>query len=371
MNPFSYGTIVRGDNFYDRKEETKRIVDTLTGGNNVVLFAPRRYGKTSLVFKVMENLEKKGYACIYFDLMQAYSLESFVQLYISAIEKKESKSESFFRTLVSYLRTIKPVLTVTEDGKPKLSLDFNETKISAKTISDVLDLPQHLAEKGKKLIIVMDEFQEINKFDKYGLEQMLRSKVQMQDVKYLFLGSKTHILTDMFSNKKRPFYNSALNIQITALPEKDTINFLQDRFFSSQIKIDTNACKYIINKTMNIPYYIQLLASEVWQYVIEKKNEVTLDIIDICVQRVVTLKTDYYYELFDRHSLVQKKLLKALSEQGENIFSADYTNKYRLGAVSTVQKAANVLLENGIIDKDKGTYFISDPFYKMYIEQYC
>ena len=47
MNPFSYGTIVRGDSFFDRKEETKLLIDTLSGGNNVVLFAPRRYGSLS------------------------------------------------------------------------------------------------------------------------------------------------------------------------------------------------------------------------------------------------------------------------------------------------------------------------------------
>lgn len=48
MNPFSYGTIVRRALFFDRKEETKLLIDTLSGGNNVVMFAPRRYGKTSL-----------------------------------------------------------------------------------------------------------------------------------------------------------------------------------------------------------------------------------------------------------------------------------------------------------------------------------
>ena len=59
MNPFSYGTIVKSDNFYDRKEECARITNTLSGGNNVVLYAPRRFGKTSLVFKAMEQLEKQ------------------------------------------------------------------------------------------------------------------------------------------------------------------------------------------------------------------------------------------------------------------------------------------------------------------------
>ena len=80
MNPFSYGTIVKGDHFYDRKEECDRIVSTLSNGNNLVLFAPRRYGKTSLVFRAIEELEKKGITCIYFDFLPVYSLETFVNL---------------------------------------------------------------------------------------------------------------------------------------------------------------------------------------------------------------------------------------------------------------------------------------------------
>jgi AAA+ ATPase superfamily predicted ATPase len=74
MNPFSYGTIVRGDYFYDRKEECDRIVTTLTNGNNLVLFAPRRYGKTSLVFRAIEELEKQGVTCIYFDFLPVFYL---------------------------------------------------------------------------------------------------------------------------------------------------------------------------------------------------------------------------------------------------------------------------------------------------------
>jgi AAA+ ATPase superfamily predicted ATPase len=58
MNPFSYGTIVKGPYFYDRKLEVQRIVSTLSGRNNLVLFAPRRFGKTSLVFRAIDELER-------------------------------------------------------------------------------------------------------------------------------------------------------------------------------------------------------------------------------------------------------------------------------------------------------------------------
>lgn len=366
-NPFVYGQVVKDNNFYDRKTETKQIIQTLKGGNNVVLFAPRRFGKTSLVFKVMEMLEKDGITCIYFDLMQTYSIESFIQLYISAIEKKQKKSEVFFNKVLSLLSNLKPVVTVSKEGLPEFSFSNIEEKIDAETISNVLDLPQNIMEKNKSIVVVMDEFQEITKFENYGLERMLRSKVQTQEVKYLFLGSKTHILNNMFSDSKRPFYNSALQISISYLPTKDTIEFLQTNFGAYGIRIEKEECLYIIERTMNIPYYIQLLSSQIWQECIEKKEKVTKEIIAKLCKNIIALKGDYYFELFDRQSLLQKKLLIAISKDGENILSSLYIKKHGLSSISGTQKACASLIEKGIIDRKNDAYYITDPFFKIYL----
>ena len=95
MNPFKYGIVVHGEDFYDRKEECSRIVETLLGGNNIVLYAPRQFGKTPLVFKVMEQLKKKNITCVYFDFMTVYSPESFVKLYAKALSEKQTNLDKF------------------------------------------------------------------------------------------------------------------------------------------------------------------------------------------------------------------------------------------------------------------------------------
>jgi AAA+ ATPase superfamily predicted ATPase len=126
MNPVSYGAIVRGDSFFDRKEETKLLVDTLSGGNNVVLFAPRRYGKTSLVFRAMEQLEQQGIPCLYIDLMSAFSLERFAELIVEAVRKKQSKLEGFAQELSGWVKKIRPTMEFGPDGSPRFSIDFSE-----------------------------------------------------------------------------------------------------------------------------------------------------------------------------------------------------------------------------------------------------
>jgi hypothetical protein len=372
MNPFSYGTIVKGQYFYDRHEECQRIVTTLSGGNNLVLFAPRRYGKTSLVFRAIEELETLGYTCIYFDFMPVYSRESFIEAYSKAILSRQSNLQKGVKKIATLIKGIRPKLVFDQSGKPEFTMDFTDDKVSDKTLEDIIDLPEILASEHNRYIIVFDEFQEINNLNGENFEKLLRSKIQQQEhVKYLFLGSRTHMLNDMFNNKGRAFYNAAMLMQIETLPKDDTIEFLKNRFSSSGILIDETVSLYLIEQAGNIPYYIQLLASEVWQYMVSSQREVNIEVVALCAERIVDLKNDYYFELYGRQSANQKKLLKSLLISGENLFSADYARRFRLSATSTTQKALLGLVENGVVEKVDGHYFISDPFFKRFLFRYA
>jgi len=368
MNPFLYGIIVKGQHFYDRKEECSRIVNTLSGGNNMVLYAPRRFGKTSLVFKVMEQLEKAGFICVYFDFMPVFSPESFVRLYAKALSARQSNLNKFAQMFTAIIKSVRPVLTFGQDGTPEFSIDFANTVVDETVVSQLLDMPEVLAGKNKRVIVFFDEFQEVEKLKNINFEALLRSKVQQQQkTNYLFFGSKTHLLKEMFSDRKKAFYNAASQMSIGPLPQKDTIAFLRTKFSQSNISLDDNTAKYIISVTADIPHYIQLLASEIWQNMINTQEIITKDIVDECAQKVLALKSDYYMELFDRRSRNQKQLLNALTLEGKNIFSAAYIKKYQLSTIGTLQRSVKELINNGIIEKNNDEYFIADPFFKLFV----
>jgi AAA+ ATPase superfamily predicted ATPase len=370
MNPFSYGTIVKGGNFYDRKEECSRIVNTLSGGNNMVLYAPRRFGKTSLVFKAIEQLEKAGFICVYFDFMPVFSPESFVRLYSKALSERQSNLNKFAQMFTSIIKTIRPILTFGQDGTPEFSVDFTNTVVDETVISQLLDMPEMLAGKNKRVIVFFDEFQEVDKLKNINFEALLRSKVQQQErTNYLFFGSKTHLLNEMFNNKSKAFYNSASQMAIGSLPQQDTIEFLRTKFSQSNIFLDEDTAKYIILVTADIPHYIQLLASEIWQNMINNQNVITKTTVDEGAQKVLALKSDYYMELFDRRSQNQKQLLNALTVEGKNIFSTAYINKHQLSTISTLQRSVKELINDGIIEKKENEYFIADPFFKLFVAQ--
>jgi AAA+ ATPase superfamily predicted ATPase len=371
MNPFSYGTIVTADHFYDRKEECAKLVDTLAGGNNMILYAPRRFGKTSLIFRVIEQLEQQGFLCIYFDFMPVFSPESFVRLYTKAISEKMSSLDNFARSLTSTIKKIRPVLTFGQDGNPELSIDFANTGIDETMVSQLLDLPEQLASKNKHTIVFFDEFQEVEKIKAIKFEALLRSKIQQQrKTNYLFFGSKTHLLKEMFNDKKRAFYNSALQMAIGPLPQQESVTFLQLKFAGSKISIDRQTAKYLIDVAANIPHYIQLLASEIWQKAINHIPVIKKELIDECAKNVISLKSDYYMELYDRQSQSRKQLLGALTVEGTSLFSSAYIKKYRLPAAATLQRAVKELINDGIIEKTDNQYYITDPFFKWFVAQY-
>ena len=85
VNPFKYGREVSGRQFYDRQEAFDSLYAKLAGGSaNVVMYAPRRYGKTSLVKKVLARFSEEGVPCIYFDMNRVETLERFCEAYASA-----------------------------------------------------------------------------------------------------------------------------------------------------------------------------------------------------------------------------------------------------------------------------------------------
>jgi hypothetical protein len=300
--------------------------------------------------------------------MPVFSPESFVRLYTKALLAKQTNLQKFVQTFTSVIKGIRPVLSFGDDGNPEFSIDFAGAKVDETVVGQLLDMPEKLAGTNKRIIVFFDEFQEVEKLNHIHFESLLRSKIQQQQtVNYLFFGSKTYLLKELFNNKKRAFYNVASQMMIGKLPEKETIEFLQEKLAGSAISIDTETAEYIISVTSNIPHYIQLLAAEIWQYMVNSHTVVTKQIVDDCAACVLALKSDYYMELFDRQSQSRKQLLQALVVGGKNLFSTAYIHTHRLPGAATLQRAVKGLVEEGIIEKMQNEYFIADPFFKLFV----
>ena len=371
MNPFKYGNIVSGKFFYNRKVELERVKATLSGGNNLVLYAPRRYGKSSLVNKALIELGKEGFITVYIDFMAIYSSEIFIRNYSNAVvSKKKSSIEKITKYISKIIRGIVPTVSFNQSGVPEFSFSWIEGSNKEETLEDVINLPEKLSSSKEKWIIAFDEFQEITKLNGESFEKILRSLIQHhKNVTYLFLGSRTHLLKDMFSNRNRAFYNSAMLMNLDKINIDDSVNYLIRKFSNEKIKISKEVAAYLVNKVNAIPYFIQFVAAEIWQDVITKNKVVEKRLVDKSIKSIIELKSDYYWELTSKQTNYRKKVLHALSCSNNGIYAKETIKKFNLGANSTTQKAIATFIDDGIIEKYNNELLFSDPIYKMFLEE--
>jgi len=371
-NPFYYGTTVSGKSFTNRKKEIKEIISDLRSGQNLFIYSPRRYGKTSLIKVVLKKLKKENFATIYLDFYQIYSKERFINLYsreiANVVTSRIKKLIDFFKRNV---RNVIPSITTDESGKPKLQLEYsNQERNISGLLEDVYQLPQKLAaEKNMKIVVVFDEFQEVTKLngDKFGKE--MRANIQHHEkISYVFMGSKTHILLNMFNDKNNAFYKIGKMFYLNKLPQKDLINFIIKRFREGSYKINSESAKRICNITKNHPYYTQMLCHEIWDIASDKKR-VGKNELNIACDRILKNQSELYLRIWDSLSTHQRELLIALiNSDGKSIFSKAYREENKLPAPSTINKCISALIEKQIVEKNKGIYEVPDMFFAQWLK---
>ena len=199
-NPFKFGTIVEGEYFTDRIEEQRQVKEILTSSNHLILISPRRYGKTSLVQKVVKE---SGRPAFQLNLQLVTDVEDFASHLLKQVFKHYPMQR--IKHMLSHFRIV-PTLSVNPmtEGMELTFQPFTDAYI---VLEDVLALIEKLGEKDVPPIVVLDEFQEIVSLDKH-LDKKLRAILQLHShVNYVFLGSQESMMQEIFERKKSPFYH--------------------------------------------------------------------------------------------------------------------------------------------------------------------
>ena len=371
LNPFRYGRAVSGDQYYDRLAVGESLYRTIAGGAaNVVLYAPRRYGKTSLVKNVIDKWSEDGFTCLYFDMMKMDSVERFCEKYAAAVYAAEKGVDRVVRTFGELLSRLRPKFTVGEDGSPSIELDVASRKFTPSDLEDILNLPEKVAKGKRTFVVVFDEFQEIAGLSQsLPMEGVFRGCIQHHEsVRYVFLGSKTHLLKRMFSEHSRPFCNSARIMHLEKPPEDESRKFVTDRFSSAGVRIGAEEVDKVLSLSQNIPYFIQALSSEVFESVIARGGRsVRPDDILAAADSLTEMKREQYETVVGELSSAQRSLLSALAASPTNRFDEAYRRKYGIGPSSTVHGALEKLVDKGHVEKTAHGYFVGDPFFARYL----
>ena len=326
------------------------------------------------IVKILDELKKEGFIGIYVDLFRITSISTFIKIYTSAITKATAgKIDEAVQFLKTYFPTIIPKVVIKGGEPTEFEFDFEAAhKDMDKVLDNLYDLPQRLATKRKKqIVIVFDEFQEISTLN-LPIERQMRAKIQHHDkVTYCFMGSKRHILDELFLDKNKPLYRIAKPVPLGKIPAKKFKNFIHSRFKSVDMIIEEKLIDEILKITACHPYYTQELCHEIFNLCFSKKETLTITSKDIEIARdkCISMQSYAYSNIWDGLAGKQKDLIFALALNPEsNIYSQDFLSKYELGTPATVQTAVKALGKKGLLDRQNGSYSISDIFLVEWIK---
>lgn len=371
-NPFLIETLRPDSPFCDREEEIQRLVSFAESGTNIVVFSPRRCGKTSLALRVQAMLSEKGYVTIYCQFFGVDSVSDaasrMARSILGAIHARESLLEKGKRFL-KYFSSFRPVFKPSQDGV-SITVEPSSFEKPAELLERILEeLGEFASKSGYGVNVVLDEFQEITRLKESAqIEGIMRGKIQGQKASYFFLGSRRGILLAMFSDRKRPFFQSAMLLELPPLPHEDIIPFLGGLFSREGKDCPEQVCGDISFKVGQHPYYVQRLAREVYD---QGKEKISREDVDQALENVIDSERYAFEAVVSQLTTQQVRVIRTLAGfPAKEMLSGEFISKCALPS-SSVQFARDRLKTEDLIEQEKktGIWRVVDPVFAMWLNK--
>ena len=373
INPFQYGGVVGKDAFCNRQKELADLVKAMKNSERLFVYSERRIGKTSLIRQALERLPKRQFLSAYIDLWPTDGEESFAIASAKAIaESMASTADRMLETARQFFGRLTPLISADAAGNPQISFEFARSGIKTPDLVEVLSAPGKIAAKReRRVVIVFDEFQRILEYSSDLAERSLRTAIQNQKgVSYIFLGSRKHLIQEMFVDQSRPLYRAGGHYPLGPISAQDWLPFIRDRFRGSDKLISDSLIRSICQRTGGHPFYTQHLCHAIWE-ICETGSQVTEETIESATRLLLDRESYAYTALWESLAPNQRRFLMGIAgePEGVKVFASDFLQRYNLRSPSNVQRAVEALLTRDVIDRSDGSYVIGDPFFKIWIMQ--
>ena len=370
-NPFLIVGYQGPEYFCDREKETEVILSALHNGRNITLVSPRRMGKTGLIKNVFYTLQEKekNAKCFYLDIFSTQNLREFVALLGREIlGKLDSLSQSTLKTLLSFFKSCRPVITMDElSGIPSVSLDIVPSK-EEETLKEIFD---YLRQSGRECYLAIDEFQQIARYPEKNVEAVLRTHIQKcTNTNFVFAGSQRHMMQNIFFSASRPFYQSASFLNLGPIEERAYHKFVREHFEQAGKRISDECIARIYGLFEGHTWYMQTLLNRLYEQAVPGETIIPEEANSV-LHATVDAQQSVYQSMVAMLSERQKELLFAVGKErrATEITSADFITRHGLYSSSSVQSAARQLLDKELLTKDGNIYQVYDRFFGLWIAQ--
>lgn len=369
--PFVFGVRVEGNTFTDRKEETNRLKMNFLYGVNTILISPRRMGKTSLVEKVCSLVENESLKIAKIDAFGCRSEHDFINAFATAVVRAtSSKWEEWMENAKTFLSRFVPKISIGQDPLSEFSIALEYNNSNTVT-EDILQLPETIAkQKGIKIVICIDEFQQIADFpDSLTFQKKLRGIWQLQsNVSYCLYGSKKHMMETMFQSQSHPFYRFGDLLYLNKISEADWVEYICGRFNVTGKEISPELATEICTVTDRYSSYVQQLSWLVW---LRTDFQATKEDVEYGIDHMLDACEPLFIQQTESLSSYQMNFLRALTDGVTTGFTrSEILNNYQLGTAANISRLKKALTEKDLITLTAPKKLeISDPILALWLKR--
>lgn len=369
-NPFKLRGYHGEHLFCGREEEVKRLISHAENGVNTTLLSMRRMGKTGLIYHCFNQLNRsKNWRGIYVDIYATQNSAEFTNQLATAILKVFPQEVTIGKKFIQFLKGFSPVISYDAfTGMPEVSLSFATEQQQQHSLAGLLNF---LEQQKMQTLIAIDEFQQIATYPEGNMEALLRSIIQqLKKCTFIFSGSRKHILLEMFTSAKRPFYSSTSVMHLDSIPTESYQTFIRRLFGESKKKIDSESIDFILTWTKHHTYYTQALCHKVFQL----SNRVNIEVVKKACDQLLNEQEVVFFQYRNLLTKGQWALLTAIAREGQVLqpTGSKFISAHQLGNPASVRRSLEALVDKEMVIKEidetgGGNYQVYDRFLSRWL----
>ena len=372
-NPFVIKSYESKELFCDREEELQLMLRNCINNTDMTLISQRRMGKTDLILRLFDELSESQQEIhtIYLDIFASRSIDDFIKQLAEATMKSFQPKTSIGDKLMTFIKSLRPQLSFDNiTGDPQLQITYQTAHEKEYTLRSLFEF---LDNQDEHIVIAIDEFQQIRDYPEKNMEALLRTYIQQtRHLTFIFCGSKKHLMADIFSNEKKPFYNSTAFVSLDKISEVSYSAFIRKLMNERGRNITDEAIQFILEWTRRHTYYTQQLCHTVYA---NGSTDITIDDVKQACQQMMKQGEAVFLQYRQMLTDKQWNYLIAVAKEGcvQQITASKFLKRHNIGTPSSSRRLAESLCEKGLLNDDitlEGTtYSVGDVFLSRWMER--
>ena len=372
-NPFVIKAYKSRELFCDRQDELQLMLRNSINHTDMTLISQRRIGKTGLILRLFDEIAElyPDIHTIYVDIFSSRNIDDFIKLLAEAIMKAFKPKTTIGEKLMTFIKTMRPQLSFDNiTGEPQLTIAYQSPHEKEYTLRGLLDF---LDNQDVPIIIAIDEFQQIRDYPEKNMEALLRTYIQQtRNLTFIYCGSKKHLMADIFTNEKKPFFSSTAFVSLGKISAESYTAFIRRLFDEYDREIDDEAISFILDWTRRHTYYTQQLCHTIFA---NGEHQIGIKQVKDSCEQLMQQGEAIYLQYRQMLTVKQWSYLIAVAKERtvSQITAANFLGRHKIGSASTSQRLADALCEKGLLNDDiktKGTtYSVNDVFFSHWLER--